>query len=133
MLLEEAANLREGFFFGVVVAEPLLFFPREALERGLKSASEERDVSLAMGISEGRVRGGSREGSCCLRIVVAQFLEAAAGADSIDVALGQNRSQPSLKRTAPVKVTEERSLRALATIEAVEIGKKRIGEIARFR
>src|SRR5260370_37792882 len=63
----------------------------------------------------------------------AKLLEAAAGADRIDVPLGKNGAKPGLQRTAPVKVTEERALRPFAAGQAVQLGEKGIRELGGFR
>src|SRR5260370_29915000 len=63
----------------------------------------------------------------------AKLLEAATGADRIDVSLGKNGAKPGLQRTAPVKVTEERALRPFAAGQAVQLGEKGIRELAGFR
>lgn len=103
------------------------------MECGLKSASEERDVPLAMRIAERSVRRGSGVRIRRLLVIVAEFLEAAAGADGIDVALGQDGAKPGLQRAATVKIPEERALGALAAIEAVKIGEERVGKFGGFR
>src|SRR6266699_1323604 len=62
-----------------------------------------------------------------------KLLEAAAGADRIDVPLGKNRTKPGLQRTAPVKVTEQGALLPFAASQAVQLGEKGIRKLAGFR
>src|SRR5260370_33629724 len=63
----------------------------------------------------------------------AKLLEAATGADRIDVSLGKNGARPGLQRTAPVKVTAERALRPFAGGQAVQRGETGIRELGGFR
>src|SRR5260370_16285157 len=62
-------------------------------------------------------------------LVLTKLLKAAAGADGINVPLGKHGAEPGLQRTAPMKVTEKRTFRALATRQTVQLRKKGIGEI----
>ena len=57
-----------------------------------------------------------------------EFGEAPAGANGVDVALGENGAQPGLQRAASVEIAEERALTALRVGETVKI---REGESAR--
>src|SRR6266849_3669681 len=65
--------------------------------------------------------------------LLAKLLEAATGADRIDVPLGKNGAKPGLQGTAPVKVAEERALRPFAAGQTVQLGEERIRELAGFR
>src|SRR6266699_39151 len=65
--------------------------------------------------------------------LLAKLLEAAPGADRIDVPLGKNRTKPGFQRTAPVKVAEERAFRPFAAGQTVQLGEKGIRELAGFR
>jgi hypothetical protein len=46
------------------------------------------------------------------------------------VALRENRAEPGLQRTAPVKIAEQRAFAAGAVHKPVELGKEGVGEIA---
>src|SRR6266581_3702183 len=65
--------------------------------------------------------------------LLAKLLEAAPGADRIDVPLGKNGAKPGFQRTAPVKVAEERAFRPFAAGQTVQLGEKGIRELAGFR
>src|SRR6266550_9221769 len=65
--------------------------------------------------------------------IFAKLLEAAARTDGIDVPLRKNGAEPGLQRTAPMEVTKERTFRAFAGGQAVQLGKKGIREITSFR
>src|SRR2546421_6416902 len=65
--------------------------------------------------------------------VLAKLLEAAAGTDGINVPLGKNGAEPGLQRTAAMEVTEERTFRAFAADQTIQLGKKGIREITSFR
>src|SRR6266699_5709220 len=67
------------------------------------------------------------------RFIFAKLLEAAARADGIDVPPGKNGAEPGLQRTAPMEVTKERTFRAFAGGQTVQLGKKGIREITSFR
>src|SRR5712691_6451694 len=97
MLAEESADLRKSFFLGVVETEPLFFLRFEALECSLQGACEEGNVAFAMRIDERDRRPKSRRWGCIARFVFTKLLEAAAGADGIDVLLGKNGAEPGLQ------------------------------------
>src|SRR5258708_28106299 len=97
MLAEEPADLRMSFCLGVVETEPLFFLRFEAIECSLQGACEEGNVAFAMRIDE-RDRRPKRRRTFITRFAVTEFLEAAAGADGIDVPLGHNRAAAGLQR-----------------------------------
>src|SRR5712672_529 len=66
-------------------------------------------------------------------LVFGKLLEAAARADGINVPLGKNGAEPGLQRTAPMEVTKERTYRAFAAGQTVQLGKKGIREITGIR
>src|SRR6266851_3760457 len=65
--------------------------------------------------------------------VLAKLLEAPARTDGINVPLGKNGTEPGLQRAAPMEITEERTFRALAAGQTIQLRKQGIREIASFR
>src|SRR5437899_11336527 len=65
--------------------------------------------------------------------LLAKLLEAAPGADRIDMPLGKNGEKPGFQRTAPVKVAEERAFRPFAAGQAVQLRENGIRKHAGFR
>src|SRR5260370_278060 len=65
--------------------------------------------------------------------VLAKFLEAPARTNGINVPLGNNGTEPGLQGAAPMEVTEERTLRALAAGQTIQFRKQGIREITSFR
>ena len=60
------------------------------------------------------------------------FRKAAAGANGLDVALGENGAEPGLERAAAVEIAEEGA--TVGSIgEAIEVGEKRVSEFAGCR
>ena len=58
--------------------------------------------------------------------------EAAAGANGIDVTLGEDGAEPGLERAAAVEIAEEGA--AVGSIgETVKVGEKRVSELAGCR
>jgi len=64
-------------------------------------------------------------------VVVLQFGETAAGANGVDVTLGEDGAQPGLHRAAAVKIAKQGSFDAFFFRESVEIGKKGVRKIVR--
>jgi hypothetical protein len=65
-------------------------------------------------------------------VAVIERFETAAGADGVDVALGENGAEPGLERAAAVKIAEEGALAARTIGETVKLGKERVGKFAGF-
>src|ERR1700676_888025 len=65
--------------------------------------------------------------------VLGKLCEAAARSDRINVPLCKNGTEPGLQRTAPMEVTKERTFRAFAAGQTVQLGKKGIRKITSFR
>src|SRR6266513_6418494 len=79
------------------------------------------------------LRSEQRPRQSLASFIFAKLLEAAARTDGIDVPLRKNGAEPGLQRTAPMKVTKERTFRAFAAGQSVQLGKKGIREITSFR
>src|SRR2546421_3705227 len=70
------------------------------------------------------LRSEQRPRQSLASFIFAKLLEAAARTDGIDVPLRKNGAQPGLQRTAPMKVTKERTFRAFAAGQSVQLGKR---------
>src|SRR5260370_17412994 len=88
---------------------------------------------IAMRIAGLYLRSQRRLQMSITSFVLAQCLEAPARTNGINVPLGKNGTEPGLQRTASMEVTEERTLRALAAGQTIQLRKQRIREITGFR
>ena len=79
------------------------------------------------------LRSEQRPRQSLASFIFAKLLEAAARTDGIDVPLRKNGAEPGLQRTAPMKVTKERTFCAFAAGQTVQLGKKGIREITGIR
>ena len=121
---ELPADFGEGLLLGIIEAKALLIAGIESGKGCLQSADEKSGVAFAMRIG-GLNRNGLRNfvrrmpiGRFCVAII--ERFKAAAGADGVNVSLGENGAKPGLERAAAVEITEERTLAARAICKAVE-------------
>src|SRR6267378_6600573 len=109
VLSEQAANLREGFLFGVVETKPFPFLWFEFCEGFAQRAAKQGEVAFTMGIAGMELRSRWRDLARILCVVFAEFFEAAARANRINVALSKDGAEPGLQRAAPMEVAKERT------------------------
>src|SRR5438046_898555 len=64
------------------------------------------------------------------RFVLAKVLEAPAGANGVNMPLGKDGAEPGFQRAASVEVAKERTLRAFAIRQTVQLRKEGICKIA---
>src|SRR5713226_925970 len=84
-----------------------------------------------------RLRAGAADSARCgkrrgVAVRAIEVGEAAARADGVDMALGEDRAQPSLERASPVEITEQGA--AVGSFaQPIEIREQRICQFARCR
>jgi hypothetical protein len=134
---ELAANLGESLLFGIVQTQALSIARVERGDGGLQGADKESGVAFAM-----RVSGlhGSGVGNFLkrvsvrrLRVIGIERLKATAGANCVDVALGENGTEPGSEGAAAVEIAKEGAFSARAVRKSVEFSEERIRQIAGFR
>src|SRR2546421_8758564 len=64
------------------------------------------------------------------RFVLAKVLEAPAGANGVNMPLGKDGAEPGFQRAAAMEVAKERTLRALAIRQTIQLRKEGICKIA---
>src|SRR5882724_12931262 len=119
VLAEQAANLRKCLLFAVVETKSFPLRRFKLREGFAQRAAKQGEVAFTMGIVRMELRSRRRELARILCVVFAEFFEAAARADRINVALSKDGAEPGLQRTAPMEVAEERTSAALAIREPV--------------
>src|SRR5260370_16509633 len=87
---------------------------------------------MAMRMGGVYVRSQRRLQMSITSFVLAKFLEAPARTNGINVPLGNNGTEPGLQGAAPMEVTEERTLRALAAAQTIQFRKQGIPAITSF-
>lgn len=95
VLAEAFADGGESLLFGVIEKKAVTVARIEVFERRMQRAGKEFQVALAMRIERERLGFGGDDALCGLCVAVLERVEAAAGADGIDVALRENGAQPS--------------------------------------
>src|SRR4029077_6713254 len=103
----------------------------EAFESSLQGTRERCDVALAMRIRG--LRSDQRLRRSIASFVLGKLLKAPARANGINVPLGEDGAEPGLQRAAPVEIPEERTLRALAASQTVQLREKGIREVTGIR
>src|SRR6267142_1701335 len=109
VLTEQAANLSKRLLFAVVETKSFPLRRFKLSEGFAQRAAKQGEVAFTMRIVGLELRLRRRGLARILCVVFAQFFEATAGADHINVSLGKNGAEPGLQRAAPVKVAEQRT------------------------
>src|ERR1700730_7862 len=82
--------------------------------------------------ADGRAHRRPRARARNMIVRALQVRETAAGANGVDMPLGQDRAQPGLQRASPMKITKERA--AIGSFAyPIELRKQRVCEFARRR
>jgi hypothetical protein len=128
VLTEGTADFGQGLLAGIIKIKAVAVHGWKRSERGFESGDEASEIPLAMRIERKRRNILMRKQIGLFAIAGVERLPAAAIADSINMPLRQDGTEPGLQRTAPVEITEERALTALAVHETKEVGEQRVRE-----
>jgi len=97
MLTKRPANLSEGFLLGVVETKSIPFSWLELCEGCAQSTAKQGKVAVTMGIAGMELRSRLKFLTRIVRVVFAEFFEASARANRINVALREDGAEPGLQ------------------------------------
>src|SRR5712692_8952205 len=133
VLAERLADLREGAVFRVVQTQALQVARVEQTQSDFQRAREQSEATLAVRIGR-RLRArnicDSLWSAVRTWLIAVEVREAPSGAQRVDMALREDRAQPSFQGAAPVKIAKQGALTAFALAQPVQLCEQGIREFA---